>query len=107
MKTHLVQPGLDGQTGADDRQLAQICKALGNPVRLQIVRYVLEHPGCIGNQILLHLPANGPHAQSTISRHLRILCEADLLEAEADGSAVCYWVQRECFDWLRDQFAVF
>lgn len=87
----------------NDLHLSQICKALGNPVRVQIVRYVLAHPNCIGNDILLHLPDEGPHAQSTISRHLRILRNADLLQAEADGSVMCYRVNAACLRWLQAQ----
>jgi DNA-binding transcriptional ArsR family regulator len=72
-------------------------------VRLQIVQYVVDHPGCIGNDILLHLPEDGPHAQSTLSRHLRVLRDAGLLIAEADGSATCYRVNRDCLRWLSSQ----
>jgi len=78
----------------------RVCKALSSPVRLQILRYVLAHPGCIGNQILLHLPEGGPRAQSTLSQHLRVLRTAGLLEAEEDGPAVCYFVNQECLAWL-------
>ncbi len=85
-----------------DRLLAQTCKALGNPVRVQIMRYVLEHPGCIGNQILLHLPADAPHAQSTISQHLRVLREVGLLDSHGEGPAVAYYVNTERLSWLRD-----
>jgi ArsR family transcriptional regulator len=84
-----------------DHRLALICKALGSPVRVQILRYVLDHPGCIGNEILLHMPDDGPHAQSTISQHLRVLREVGLLEARDDGAAVCYWVCGERLAWLR------
>jgi DNA-binding transcriptional ArsR family regulator len=80
--------------------LAQICKALGNPVRVTIIRYVLDHPDCIGNEILLHLPDDGPHAQSTLSQHLRQLRDVGLLEAYSDGAAVCYRVNSERIAWL-------
>jgi DNA-binding transcriptional ArsR family regulator len=88
-----------------DDTLAQICKALGNPVRVQIVRYVLDHPGAIGNQILLHLPANAPHAQSTISQHLRVLRDVGLLEGHGEGAAVAYYVNSERMAWLRNALA--
>jgi DNA-binding transcriptional ArsR family regulator len=91
----------------NDVYLCQICKALGNPVRMQIMRYVLAHPNCIGNDILLHLPEDGPHAQSTLSRHLRVLCDAALLEARADGSAMCYRVNRNSLAWVSDQLTDF
>jgi DNA-binding transcriptional ArsR family regulator len=85
-----------------DHSLAQICKALGNPVRVTILRYVQHHPDCIGNQILLHLPDDGPHAQSTLSQHLRLLRDVGLLDAYSDGSAVCYRVNTERITWLRE-----
>lgn len=88
---------------AIDQDLAVVCKALGNPVRIQILRYVLQHPNCIGNEILLHMPDNGPHAQSTISQHLRVLRDVGLLEAYTDGAAVCYRVSMERLGWLREQ----
>jgi DNA-binding transcriptional ArsR family regulator len=88
-----------------DRTLARICKALGNPVRVQILRYVLEHPGCIGNQILLHLPAGAPHAQSTISQHLRVLRDVGLLDSHGEGPAVAYYVNGERLIWLREALA--
>jgi predicted transcriptional regulator len=91
----------------NDLRLCQVCKALGNPVRMQIVRYVLEHPNCIGNDILLHLPENAPHAQSTLSRHLRVLCAARVLEARADGSAMCYRVNQDCLTWVSVHLADF
>jgi DNA-binding transcriptional ArsR family regulator len=93
----------DDGSGPGDRDLALLCKALGNPVRVSILRYVLHHPDCIGNQILLHLPSDGPHAQSTLSQHLRQLRDAGLLEAYADGAATCYRVNAERISWLRQQ----
>lgn len=87
----------------DDRLLSKVCKALGHPVRIAILRYVLLHPDSIGNQILLHLPDDGPHAQSTLSQHLRQLREADLLEGYSDGTAVCYRVNVARIAWLRNE----
>jgi DNA-binding transcriptional ArsR family regulator len=88
---------------SDDARICRICKALSNPVRMQILRYVLQNPDCIGNMILLHLPDDAPHAQSTLSQHLRVLRDAGLLEAEGDGPAICYRVNQESFAWLREQ----
>lgn len=87
----------------EDQALAQVCKALGCTVRLQILRYVLEHPDCIGNEILLHLPDGSPRAQSTLSQHLRVLRSAGLLEAFDDGPAVCYRVNQKRLAWLKVQ----
>lgn len=93
----------EDSSGIHDRHLALLCKALGNPVRVSILRYVLHHPDCIGNEILLHLPEDGPHAQSTLSQHLRMLRDVGLLESYSDGAAVCYRVNSARIAWLRDQ----
>jgi len=89
----------------DDERLYHILKALGNPVRLQIMRFVQQRPRCIGNDILLHLPDDMARAQSTLSQHLKILRDAGLIEAECDGSAMCYAVNHECLGWLCEQLA--
>jgi ArsR family transcriptional regulator len=87
----------------DTDRLSQLCKALASPVRLEIVRFVRQHPRCIGNEILHHLPEETARAQSTLSQHLKILCAAGVLEAEPDGPATCYVVSQEQLDWLRQQ----
>lgn len=88
-----------------EEQLCRMCKALGNPVRMQILRFVRRHPRCIGNEILLHLPDDCPQAQSTLSQHLRVLREAGLIEAEPDGPAVCYSIAPQAMSWLREQLS--
>ncbi|HNP85432.1 MAG: winged helix-turn-helix transcriptional regulator [Chloroflexi bacterium SZAS-1] len=87
----------------DDQRLYRLLKALGNPVRLQIVRFIQNHPRCIGNQIQLHLPDHVSRAQSTLSQHLKILRAAGIIQARDDGSATCYSINQEIFAWLREQ----
>jgi DNA-binding transcriptional ArsR family regulator len=89
----------------NDERLYVMLKALGNPVRLQIVRFVQQHPRCIGNDLLLHLPDEVARAQSTLSQHLKILRDSGLIEAECDGAATCYMINHEHLGWLRDQLA--
>jgi DNA-binding transcriptional ArsR family regulator len=89
----------------NDQRLYMILKALGNPVRLQIVRFVQKHPRCIGNQIQMQLPEDVARAQSTLSQHLKILRDAGLIKARGDGAATCYVVDDESLSWLREQLA--
>src|SRR5215213_4648823 len=89
----------------EEERLYRMLKALGNPVRLEIMRFVQRHPRCIGNDILLHLPDEMARAQSTLSQHLKILRDSGLIEAECDGPANCYAVNQECLNWLREQLA--
>lgn len=87
----------------DDDHLWRAFKALGSPVRLQIVRFVQQHPRCICNEILLQLPDDCSRAQSTLSQHLKVLRDAKLIEAECDGPATCYTLNEERFGWLCEQ----
>src|SRR5579859_3048346 len=88
----------------DDRTW-RILKALAHPVRLEIVWYIHQHPGCICNEILLQLPETCLRAQSTLSQHLKILRDAGILLADSDGAATCYMVNTEKLDWLEQQLS--
>ena len=69
-----------------DEELAAYAKALGHPVRVAIVRLLLEHGECVCGDIVDRLPL----AQSTVSQHLKVLKEAGLLQGEVEGPRVCY-----------------
>ena len=84
----------------DELRLARMLKALGNPVRFQIVRYLAEHPTCITGDIV----AATPLAQSTVSQHLKVLREAGLIQGEIEGPATCYCLDPEGLRWLKTQF---
>lgn len=70
-----------------ERHAAQL-SALGHPVRLAIVRHVVqgEPTGTAAGEIQAHveLPA------STLSHHLRRLTDAGLLTSRAEGTFVYY-----------------
>ena len=77
---------------ADDQdrlaQLAVWAKALGHPVRLRILRFLLAQEGCMCGDIVEHIHL----AQATISQHLKMLKEAGLIQGTIDGSKICYCV---------------
>ena len=90
-------------------ELAALCKALAHPVRIKILRYLLQEDRCICGGIVKVLPL----AQSTVSQHLKILKEAGLVMGTVEGPAVCYCVDKkrlasigkaltEIFDWKKD-----
>jgi len=74
-----------------DRHLATLAKALGHPVRVHILRQLLQQEQCVAGHLALSLPL----AQSTVSEHLRILREAGLVSGEVDGPRRCYCANRE------------
>lgn len=83
----------------EKRRLAKMLKALGNPVRFQIVEYLANNHMCITNDIVKTLPL----AQSTISQHLKVLREAGLIQGEIEGPATCYCINEEGMRFLKEQ----
>lgn len=75
----------------DDLQLALMNKALGHPVRLKILRMLIERRACITGDLVAEFPL----AQSTVSEHLRILKEAGLIQGEIEGPRTSYCVRPE------------
>lgn len=71
---------------ADEEALACVAKALAHPVRIRIVRFLLDHKGCIGGDIVEEIGL----AQSTVSEHLRILKAAAVVIGEIEHPRICY-----------------
>jgi ArsR family transcriptional regulator len=71
-----------------DILLARRLKALAHPARLAIVRALMQANRCSCGDIVRNLPL----AQSTVSQHLKVLCEAGLIRGEIEGPRSCYWV---------------
>ena len=83
----------------DKQRLAKMLKALGNPVRFQIVEFLAANPVCVTNEIV----KNTPLAQSTVSQHLKVLREAGLIQGEIEGPATCYCLDPQGLRWLKQQ----
>lgn len=87
------------QLSRSQLRLAKMLKALGNPVRFQIMQTLAERQICMTHEIV----ATTPLAQSTVSQHLKVLREAGLIEGEIEGPATCYCVNIAGVRWLKDQ----
>lgn len=72
-----------------DEELALLCKAVGHPARVQILRLLVRRDTCICGDIVDELPL----AQSTVSQHLKVLKDAGLIRGDIDGPRVCYCVE--------------
>jgi ArsR family transcriptional regulator len=83
----------------EKQRLARMLKALGNPVRFQIVEFLASNQMCITGDIV----KNTPLAQSTVSQHLKVLREAGLIQGEIEGPSTCYCLDSEGFRWLKEQ----
>jgi ArsR family transcriptional regulator, arsenate/arsenite/antimonite-responsive transcriptional repressor len=85
--------------GSDQERLVRMFKALGNPLRLEILKYLVRNPGCITGDIVDAVPI----AQATVSQHLKVLREAGLIVGAVDGPARCYCMDAESVTWFRAQ----
>ncbi len=68
--------------------ISAIAKALGHPARIAIMEYLASVDSCICGDIVKELPL----AQSTVSQHLKALKNADLIQGNIEGNAICYCI---------------
>lgn len=80
-----------GNTAFDADQIARICKALGHPARIRILKYLKQIDRCICGDIVGSLPL----AQSTVSQHLKVLKSAGLIQGEVNGPSTCYCINNQ------------
>lgn len=85
----------------DEEQLAAAAKALGHPVRVRILRLLLDRQACMTGDLVAELPV----AQSTVSEHLRILREAGLVQGEIEGPRTSYCVSADGLAALKNAIA--
>ncbi len=79
-------------------RLARLCKALGHPARLAIIRYLADRrTTCSCGEIVSQLPL----AQSTVSQHLKVLKDAGLIVGEVEPPRVCYCLNETALDALK------
>ena len=78
-------------------RLAQVAKALGDPIRLQLVDVLRAHAGKVCVCELVPLFDVG---QPTLSHHLKKLRDAGLVDSERRGLWAYYYVKPEALDEL-------
>lgn len=78
----------------DDVQLATFAKAMGHPLRIQILRLLNSQACCYTGDLTERIPL----AQSTISQHLKALKDAGLIQGEILPPKVKYCLNRE--NWV-------
>ena len=90
----VVYPDVDRERAA---RLAEVAKALGDPIRLQLVDVLRKHAGkvCVCELVPLF-----DIAQPTLSHHLKKLREAGVVDSERQGLWAYYYVVPEALDDL-------
>ena len=75
----------------DEIKLANFAKALGHPVRIQIMKILTNQSCCYTGDLTEIIPL----AQSTISQHLKALKDAGLIQGEIIPPKVKYCLNKE------------
>ena len=73
------------------QEYAEIFKALAHPIRLKIVCGLSKKDECNVNEMCEKLGI----AQPTVSQHLNILKNADIVTGYRDGNKVCYRLEND------------
>jgi ArsR family transcriptional regulator len=83
-------------------RMAKVAKALGDPIRLQLVDVLRKHAGkvCVCELVPLF-----DLSQPTVSHHLKVLREAGIVGSERVGLWAYYYVNLEALEslsaWLK------
>jgi ArsR family transcriptional regulator len=86
---------------AEAERMAEIAKALGDPIRLQLVDVLRKHAGKV---CVCELTPLFDVGQPTVSHHLKVLREAGIVDSERRGLWAYYYVVpdslKELTEWL-------
>ena len=94
----VAYPSIDSD---DAERMAKVAKALGDPIRLQLVDVLRRNAGkvCVCELVPLF-----DLSQPTVSHHLKVLREAGVVGSERRGLWAYYYVnpeaQKELAQWL-------
>jgi predicted transcriptional regulator len=76
---------------ADTEALARFAKALGHPIRIEILKHLKNQSCCFTGDLVDIFPL----AQSTISQHLKELKNAGLIQGELTPPKIKYCIHQE------------
>jgi len=86
-------------SGAEQERLVGMFKALGNPLRFEVMKFLVTHPQSMTGDIVRALPI----AQATVSQHLKVLRQAGWIASEAQCQATCNWLDAENIAWFKSK----
>ena len=72
----------------DEAELARMCKALGHPARVKLLKFLADYGQCHFGDLSDVLPL----AASTVSQHASILKDAGLICGSSDVTRVSYCI---------------
>ncbi|WP_105618707.1 ArsR/SmtB family transcription factor [Vallitalea okinawensis] len=81
----------------EEKQI-RILKALAHPIRLQIVKILIDH----GELCVCQLNENVEFSQSNLSQHLKILRDASVVNTRKKGQWMMYRVEDESINKIME-----
>jgi len=87
----------------EQNKLALMLKALAHPARIAILQQIIDANACICGDLSTELGL----AQATISQHLKELKTAGLIKGTIEGVSVCYCINPETWNELKEQLSIF
>lgn len=91
-KTELFTP--------EQNRVAQFAKLFAHPARVAILEYLFRTQTCFCGDLVQEIGL----AQATISQHLRELKQAGIIQGTIEGPSVCYCINPEKWDEIRNTF---
>ncbi|MDO8916207.1 MAG: metalloregulator ArsR/SmtB family transcription factor [Coriobacteriia bacterium] len=85
-----VMDAANAAAALDDQGFARVAHALAHPARVAIVRRLSACDECVAAEIFDEIDL----AQSTVSEHLRVLREAEVVRSSAQGNRTYYCIDR-------------
>lgn len=84
----------------EQQQAAAYAKVLSHPARIAILRFLAESKVCITGDITDAIPLG----RTTVLQHLQVLKDSELITGEIDGKRVCYCINSERYDEMKQLF---
>ena len=78
-------------------RMGEVAKALGDPIRMQLVDVLREHAGKV---CVCELTPLFDVGQPTVSHHLKVLREAGVVDSERQGLWAYYYVDPDALEEL-------
>jgi predicted transcriptional regulator len=87
----------------EQKKLARYAKAMGHPVRMYVLDLLTSQSCCYSGDLTEVLPI----AKSTLSKHLKELKEAGLIQGETEAPRIKYCINQENWKEAKDLFRKF
>jgi predicted transcriptional regulator len=83
--------------------LATQARVLAHPARIAIIQELIKMDSCVCGDLVTEIGL----AQATIPQHLKELKSIGLIQGTIDGTSVCYCINAEKWEEIKNKFAAF